>query len=161
MEKILLLMGATVFTGIASAQTLSPQVIASSGDRYSNGSTVIEFTIGEVLTSTLTAGGNTLTQGFHQPEIHYASLENYADEVAFVLYPNPTQQFVTITSDNTNDMKVHVYDAAGRAIMVSPVFQQEVTLDLQNLATGNYVLMVSTGADQPLHSYTITKQSAY
>ena len=162
MKKLFLtLTGAAGIACIASGQSLSPQVVAASGNRFSNAGSELEFTIGEVATSTLTSGGDVLTQGFHQPEIQYASLESYADDYTFVLYPNPTEQFVTITSSHDGDMQVQVYDAAGRTVTASAVFQQEVTLDLQALATGSYVLMIANGAGQPLHSYTITKTSDY
>jgi len=136
-------------------------VTASAGNSFSTGSARIEFTIGEVVTSSLTAGSNTLTQGFHQPEIRFASFENYADDYVFTLYPNPTEHFVTVESTKRDDMQVHVYDASGQAIQVSSVFQEKITIDLQTLAAGNYVLMVTTKSGQPLHSYTVIKKSTY
>lgn len=160
-KHLLLLLGASGSIGIASAQSLSPQVVASSGNSFSNAGIEIEFTIGEVVTSTLTAGGNTLTQGFHQPQIQFASLENYAADYVFELFPNPTEQFITVTSPNDEELKVHVYDGNGKAILVSPVFKQQIILDLQSLATGNYVLMVSTESGEPLHSYSIIKHTTY
>jgi hypothetical protein len=143
------------------AQSLTPEVIATAGTNYSNASSQIEFTIGEVATSTLTAGGNTLTQGFHQPELRFASLEDYANDYVFTLYPNPTQEFVTVESTKEDDMQVHVYDANGKSILVSSVFQQKITLDLQTLAAGSYVLMVTKKSGTPLHSYTVIKKSTY
>lgn len=147
--------------GIISAQSLTPQVIASSGTNYASGSSQLEYTIGEVATSTLTAGGNTLTQGFHQPELSFASLQDYANDYTFTLYPNPTQQFVTVESNKEEDMQVFVYDANGKAIMVSVEFNQKITLDLQTLAAGSYVLMVAKPSGAPLHSYTVIKKSTY
>jgi type 1 fimbria pilin len=160
-KPLLLLIGMSGFTGISFAQSLSPQVVASSGNHFSNGGSQIEFTIGEVATSTLTAGGHVLTQGFHQPEIQFASLEDFADDYTFELYPNPTEQFITVTSPKDEEMNVHVYDANGKSVMVSLAFQKQVTLDLQNLAMGNYVLMISNGSGQPLHSYSIIKKTTY
>jgi hypothetical protein len=160
-KHLLLLIAVSGYTGIASAQSLSPQVVASSGNRFSNGGSEIEFTIGEVLTSTLTGGGSTLTQGFHQPEIQFLSLDNYSDEYVFELFPNPTEQFITVKSPKADNLMVQVYDANGKSVLVSPVFKQQVTLDLQNLAMGSYVLMVSTESGQPLHSYSIIKKTTY
>lgn len=161
MKKIFIL--AAGMSGICAvqAQSLTPQVIASSGTSFSTASARLEFTIGEVATSSLTAGGNTLTQGFHQPELRFASLENYADDFAFTLYPNPTEQFVTVESSKEDDMQIHLYDANGKSILVSAIFQQKITVDLQTLAAGSYVLMVSTKSGTPLHSYTVIKKSTY
>jgi hypothetical protein len=161
MKQLLLLCAGVSGAACLSAQSLSPQVIASAGNSFSTASARIEFTIGEVVTSSLTAGGNTLTQGFHQPEIHFASFENYTNDYVFTLYPNPTEQFVTVESTKRDDMQVHVYDALGQAIQVSSVFQEKITIDLQTLAAGNYVLMIATKSGKPLHSYTVIKKSTY
>jgi len=161
MKQLLLLCAGVAGYACISAQSLSPQVIASSGNSFTTASCRIEYTIGEVVTASLTSGGNTLTQGFHQPEIRFASFENYADEYAFTLYPNPTDQFVTVASTKRDDMRVYLYDALGKSIMVSSVFQENITIDLQTLAAGNYIFMIATSIGQPLHSYTIIKRSSY
>jgi len=143
------------------AQSLSPQVIASSGTVFSNASARLEFTIGEVATHSISTGGTTLTQGFHQPEIHFTSIEDYSSDFIFTLYPNPTEQFVTVESSKESMMQVHVYDALGKAILTSPVFGQKTTIDLQTLAAGSYILRVTTEEGKHLHSYTVIKKSNY
>lgn len=54
---------------ITQAQSLSPQVLAAGGTSVTNGGYSLAYTIGEPLTTTLTAGSNILTQGFHQPDL--------------------------------------------------------------------------------------------
>jgi len=161
MKKLLLLLGGMAGLSLSYAQSLSPQVIASSGTTFSSASAKLEFTIGEVVTTTLTAGGNTLTQGFHQPELQFASLESYNSGYTFTLYPNPTEQFVTVESTKEDNMQVHVYDASGKSILVSSIFQQKITVDLQTLAAGSYILRITTKDGLPLHSYTVIKKSTY
>ncbi len=53
--------------GTLNAQTLSPQVIASSGGYQSNTAGSLSFTIGETNTQTLSSATHLLTQGFQQP----------------------------------------------------------------------------------------------
>ena len=143
------------------SQSLSPQVIASSGYSFTSASARLEFTVGEVATSTLTAGTNTLTQGFHQPEIQIFAVENYNTDYVFTLYPNPTEQFVTVVSTKEEDMQVHLYDLNGKALLVSSVFQQKITVDMQTLSAGSYIMRITTKAGIPLHSYTVIKKSNY
>lgn len=50
-----------------SAQSLSPQVIASAGGYQSNATGSLSFTIGETNTTTLSTATAMLTQGFQQP----------------------------------------------------------------------------------------------
>jgi type 1 fimbria pilin len=141
-----------------SSQSLTPQVIASSGNSFSSGSAQIEFTIGEVATTSLTAGGNTMTQGFHQPEISYSSLQDFNDAYQFTLYPNPTEQFITVQSSIDDTKQIRLYDAVGKEIMITPVFNDRITVDLQTLAAGSYVFYITTEHGKPLHSYTVIKK---
>jgi hypothetical protein len=161
MRSSFLVISFVIAASAVSAQSLTPEVIATAGNSYSTATAKIEFTIGEVATSSLTAGSNTLTQGFHQPEIHFSSLDDYSDDFAFTLYPNPTEQFVTVASTKREDMQIHVYDANGKAMMVSSIFQEQITVDLHILAAGTYILVVTTKAGQPLHSYSVIKKSNY
>lgn len=69
MKKLFFTFG-MLFLGTAfhvHAQSLSPQVIATSGGYYSNAAGSLSFTVGETVTPTITSGGYTLTQGFQQP----------------------------------------------------------------------------------------------
>ena len=67
MKKILLV--ALLITTISYGQSIERQVIGSSGQTLSNGSTSIDFTVGELAVTTITDGATALTQGFHQGEI--------------------------------------------------------------------------------------------
>lgn len=160
LKKLILIIG-IAGVSLVSAQSLAPEVIASGGASFSSASAKIEFTIGEVATSTLTSGSNILTQGFHQPKIQFSSIQNYNDDYVFTIYPNPTEQFVTVESTKADDMRLHVYDANGKAIYVSSIFQQKITVDLEFLAAGSYVLRITTKAGVSLHSYTVIKKSTY
>ncbi len=62
----------------------------------------------------MSSGGNTLTQGFHQPEIHFSSIENNDHAIYFWPLPQSTEQFVTIVSANETAIQVHVYDASDK-----------------------------------------------
>ena len=160
MKKLLLIMGVAGVSSI-SAQVLSPQVIASAGNSFSSASARMEYTIGEVVTSTLSGASNTLTQGFQQPEIKILAVENYTDLYTFNLYPNPTEQFVTIESSKEDEMQVHIYDGNGKAIQVSGIFSKKVTMNIELLAAGAYFMVITTKAGAPLHSYTVIKKSNY
>ena len=50
-----------------TAQSVSPEVIASSGDYYKNENISLSWTLGEIATETYSNGSVILTQGFQQP----------------------------------------------------------------------------------------------
>ena len=139
------------------AQSLSPQVVATSGKSFSSATAVIDFTVGEVFTSTYVSEGNLLTQGFHQPEIIITSLEPSEHEFAFNLYPNPTQQFVTVESTLETELHVRIMDIQGRQVQASSVFTKIITLDLHSLMSGNYLVAISNASGKPIISYSLIK----
>lgn len=49
------------------AQSVSPEVVTSSGDYYENANVSLSWTLGEIATETYTNGNVILTQGFQQP----------------------------------------------------------------------------------------------
>lgn len=152
------------FTGVMlsliplSAQSLSPEIVATSGNSFSSSGAKIDYTLGEVTTYSLTGSGNTLTQGFHQPEIHFLSMENNDDEFTFNLYPNPTDQYVTVATTTDAELQVHIYATSGQLIEVSKVFTQQTTLDLQLLASGSYIMVITDTSGKSLKNYTIIKK---
>ena len=66
--KTTLATSAICTTLIAASQSITPQVVATSGTHYSSSGHSLSWTIGESATATLSDPSNTLTQGFHQPE---------------------------------------------------------------------------------------------
>lgn len=67
MKKLLFLCVLSV--ALTQAQSLERQVIGSSGTSFSNASAQIDFTVGELVVTTITDGTNELTQGFHQTNL--------------------------------------------------------------------------------------------
>jgi hypothetical protein len=67
MQKILIVLFASLATLQSPAQTLSPTVLATSGGYSSGGGYSLSYTVGETIVTTLQAGSYLLTQGFQQP----------------------------------------------------------------------------------------------
>ena len=64
MKKLLLILSALPFIGLG--QVATPSVVSSSGDSYSNGGIMMDYTLGEIVVETYTNSNIILTQGFHQ-----------------------------------------------------------------------------------------------
>jgi len=67
MKRNLLFLSLAGMAMIANAQSVSPEVIATSGDYYENANISISWSLGEVVTETFTGASIILTQGFQQP----------------------------------------------------------------------------------------------
>src|ERR1043166_908314 len=64
--KLIILTLALASSAMLHAQTLAPKVIAASGGYYKTGGVKLSWTLGETMTTALTAGGYKLSQGFQQ-----------------------------------------------------------------------------------------------
>jgi len=67
MRKLISFFSLALIIQCLSAQTLSPVVLASSGNYYENASVSLSWTLGEIATETYSSGNIILTQGFQQP----------------------------------------------------------------------------------------------
>src|SRR6218665_352959 len=133
----------------AKAQSLSPEVVASSGDVFSNTAGSVSFTIGEPVTATFSVPANILTQGFQQP--YTVSLTGIPEESAateIYVYPNPVKDelMIDFTKMNAGSYLLTIADVSGREIMnskmeigSSPALQK---ISLSEYGNGIYFIRV-------------------
>jgi hypothetical protein len=61
-----LIVGCVLSVFFVNAQTIEREVVASGGNTISDGTITLDFTVGELVVTTITDGTTTLTQGFQQ-----------------------------------------------------------------------------------------------
>ena len=159
MKKLLLIMGFGMLISITmlQSQSLTPQVYASSGSHYTSAAAQLSFTIGEPLTSTYTGATTMVTQGFHQPDKNTAGI-NENEDFIFNIYPNPTQNYVTISYSDESIKKytVDLIDQLGQIVATRILTGNNQQIDVSTLAAGNYHLRV-TYLQNKSNSFTIIK----
>lgn len=129
-----------ISTFISSAQEVERSVISSSGGSYANGSGQLSFTIGEVVTATLSTGTNDLTQGFQQSTIFVASIENLKTDFKLNVFPNPTTGIVYIKS-KVEMQSIELLDVFGKLIKSYSANDNKIEI---NTAPGVYFLRINT-----------------
>ncbi len=67
MKKVIISLVTILIPLLIAAQSVSPEVISSSGDYFEGPNASLSWTLGEIATETYTAGNIILTQGFQQP----------------------------------------------------------------------------------------------
>ncbi len=134
-----LLLSATLVFG----QTIQNSVISSTGGSASAGNVKMDFTLGEAVIETFTAGGNTLTQGFHQTNLTLVAIENVELFAEITIYPNPTSELVNIDiPQNYNLLDINMFDVTGKLLKNQANAYGKVAFDVSSLATGTYYLQV-------------------
>jgi len=145
----------------ANAQSISPEVIATAGEHFSNGSSQLSWTMGEVMIDTYSAGGNIVTQGFHQTQLTVTSIEESNPFSLDVnVFPNPTSQFLNIdVRGEHKPLTVTLYDMHGKLLMQENLKsgQASAQLDLSKLAMAYYILNVVDENGKYSSSHRINK----
>lgn len=156
MKKHLLTIAAFALIGAVRAQTVMPQVVSSSGRSGQNAQVSLDWTIGESVTSTVSDGQSTLTQGFQQPTLQIATTQNEKNDLAFMLvYPNPTADFVTLKISQSDQrlFNYKVHDVAGKLVIEGKASTHYPNISFQGLASGQYTLSL---IDNELKSQSIS-----
>lgn len=145
----------------ANAQSISPEVIATSGEHFQNGTSQLSWTLGEVMIDTYATGGNILTQGFHQTQLTVTSIEeNNPFSLDVGVFPNPTTQFLNVNISGEHDpFVVALYDMNGRLVLENkiPKNQSSVQLDLSALAMAYYTLTISESEGDYFSAHKVCK----
>jgi hypothetical protein len=122
MKKLYFVFAAALLSLGMNAQSLTPQVIASTGGFSSNANGSLSYTVGEMtMVQTFSANGNILTQGFQQPNdsLIMGLINVTQDEFgSFVMYPNPAvdQTKLGFEMPEAGRVTIALYDMLGQKV---------------------------------------------
>ena len=137
-----------VLCQLSWSQTLSRSVIGATGSINPE----LTYTVGQSITKTATSSVMILSQGFQQPDKLIGTfISDLGEEASFNLYPNPTQDRLTLEFDSQKPfwMDISIIDMRGRRIgdkrKVMTSNASSIDLDVSNLATGSYSIILQSG----------------
>jgi hypothetical protein len=147
-----------ILTELCRCQSLSPEIISSSGSFFSNGTNQLSWTLGEPVISTENAGNYILTQGFHQTLLS-ANPVNYLGSFNIKLFPNPTQDaFQVNIGTDPDDFNFELFDIIGRNIKTIHIRQSNfVQISLADFSAGNYLLKITDKDQRLLQTFKVQK----
>ena len=148
----------TAYAAIIFATTgFAQEVISTQGDSYSNASGSIDFTIGEVVISTVSDANNTLTQGFHQTHWNFVGLDDHVPEFEASVFPNPTEDMLNIRSAAFENISYALYDARGRKVLEGILTQDLTNIQVSHLLPGSYELTLTNAETIRLKTFKLVK----
>lgn len=130
----------TITLFLSGSMLYGQEVISTQGNSYSNANGSIDYSIGEVVISTGTDGTNDLTQGFHQTNWNYVGLEDHSPNYEAIIFPNPTQEELSIKSSKFENVNYVLYDALGKKVIEGKLEGELTSFPVTELAPGNYSL---------------------
>jgi hypothetical protein len=145
--KFLTILSLAALPMFGMAQSISPEVIASAGEHFDNGTTQLSWTLGEVVIDTYDNGTNILTQGFHQTQLTVTSIEETLTDIRLNMYPNPTSEFLNIDlGNNESDIDLQLFDMSGKLVHSDKIEarQAQYVLPMNEVATGNYMVRMQS-----------------
>ena len=139
---ILLFVALTVKTVIA--QSVSPNLIATSGTSFNDGTSQLDWTMGEPVTATFAVGSDMLTQGFQQPNLMITSINDLETEYLVSIFPNPTIDYVQLQFQNLKEaVTVELMSSDGKLLQSKEVnTASELQMDMSKYSAGTYLLSV-------------------
>lgn len=159
MKKLLLLFLLSFSISI-NAQTISPEVIATSGDYYTSSSVSLSWTLGEMIVETFSSSSIILTQGFQQPYYSLVSIvENTNQELDIEFFPNPVIDFFTIRINSEPDTEViiEIIDIQGKLLFTTQTHEKLTKIDLSNYSGNIYILSIQNTENEQYSIYKIIK----
>jgi len=145
--KILTIISLISLPFFGTAQSISPEVIASAGEHFENGSAQLSWTLGEVMIDTYDDGTNILTQGFHQTQLTITSVEETLADIRLNMYPNPTSELLNIVlGNNRTDIELQLFDMSGKLIHQAKIEANnpKYVLPMNKVAAGNYLIQMQS-----------------
>ena len=166
LTPILLILFFNAFT-----QSISIDVISSSGDKYGKpkDNVSLTWTLGEGVVETFTKQEGSISSGFHQyypvkksikinQNNSILSLEELEQNIKISAYPNPTFDYLTIDIDYVNevDLLMEIYDLRGKLFKRINLKESSEEINLSELRNGTYILQIFT-SDQLIQILKIEK----
>ena len=71
--------------------------------------------------------------------------ENNTLENTFSIYPNPANNFITIETDFSTKKTIYLTDALGQIVKTITTSENNITIDLQGIASGVYFIKMEDG----------------
>ncbi len=157
MRHLLLVLTLT-FSLLSFSQSISKQVIGTSGKTLTISNLKLTYTVGEPVVGLMTAGGNQLGNGYYPAmDLQALSVEDNVLDVQLRVYPNPTSQSLYVTHPDTNSFGITIVDLNGKQLY-SGTINKEVPLDVSGYTQGMYLVTIENTTTNKKNTYKIIKK---
>ncbi|MFA6923902.1 MAG: T9SS type A sorting domain-containing protein [Bacteroidales bacterium] len=158
MKKIVLLIGMLI-CGYAYSQSVSPEVIASSGEYFIGTNATLSWTLGEPVTETFTGTNNILTQGFQQKYDIGAIIEEKENLYQISVFPNPVKDVlnVNINLGFDNQYTSQLFDMQGQLLTSNSFTGNTENINMASFSVGSYFLKINNSKGETIKTFKIVR----
>ncbi len=150
---ILLCLG---FISCIQAQNFNQHVFSSNGGNQQGNSINLEWSIGQVVNTTVVYKNGILTQGFLQPELKSIIKDESNNSVISYMNisPNPTNSVVNVTFNKeqlANADNFKIFNSLGEMVKIQTAqYSQSNRIDLQDQSVGTYYILLFDSSGRKL-----------
>ena len=145
-----------LFSLLSTIAVSAQEVLSTQGDSYSNASSNIDFTIGEVIINTGSDGTVDLMQGFHQTNWNFVGMEDYSPGFKASVFPNPTSEVLNIRTSSFENVRYTLYNAQGKLLIQDILSAEQTPVQVGQLAPGSYSIILNNQT-QNLKTFKLIK----
>ena len=118
----------------------------------------VSYSVGQLFYTSNVGNTGSIAQGVHQPyEIsEVLGIDEISNEFEMSIYPNPTRDYLTLTTEDNAGFSYQLYDINGRIIESNNVTSNNTTITMQNLPSTTYFLKVTISPEK-VRTYKIIK----
>ena len=123
------------------------ELVSASGASFQNSSGYISYSIGEVITTTLTSSSAILTQGFHQTRFRTVPVINQS-AIQMSVFPNPVNDLLILQIGDPLGFDYLLYDVRGGLLERGQVLNERTEINFSALAPAIYILRVTNHKEE-------------
>ena len=155
MNKLLFIF---LLTATGFSQTISKQVIGTSGKTLTNSNLKLSYTVGEPVVGLMTAGDNQLSNGYYPAmNIKTLTVEDKSLDVQVKVYPNPTSQLLCVSYPELNSFAIQITDLNGKQIYSGTIGKNH-PLNVSHYTQGIYLVTIENKETKTKNTYKIIKK---
>jgi hypothetical protein len=140
------------------SQSISKQVIGTSGKTLTNSNLKLSYTVGEPVVGLMTAGSNQLGNGYYPSmDLQALSIDDASLNVQIKIYPNPTSQSLYVTHPEITTFQVQIADLNGKQLFEDTI-EKDVALDVSSYTQGMYLITIENKESNKKNTYKIIKK---
>jgi hypothetical protein len=133
--------------GFCFATVQGQQTIPATGGNASGSGGSVSYSVGQILSSTISGSNGTVVQGVQQPyEISVVTAIKNTEDISLkcLVYPNPTAGITKLVFESADfeNLSFRLFDINGMLLQDKKVESRETEISLENLSSSVYFLKV-------------------
>ena len=153
-------LSAILLLGLGLTGLQAQESVNVNGGNASGSGGSASYSVGQVVYTTNTGTGGSLTQGVQQPfEISVVTgIEQTAINLAISAYPNPTFDFLQlkVETEKFKDLSYQLYDMNGKLLQNKKITGKLTSIAMSNFVTATYFVKITEG-NKEIKSFKIIK----